>query len=196
MAKCKSVTCQTPFCSNVFLIRVDSKSKSLYCKPCKDKYPITLLKLQTEYNLLVPDLFIKVSNDFNFESGQRVAFIFGVTRQILIKWLREYVGVNSWVEFKKVYYCKSKCCYIADMSSFDVTKNPYYLINKLKKEHDICSCKYTLYKCEQPSGRVRIKDAHAPDNNKNQILIRITGPETLKKIGLVSLEKEETKEKK
>jgi hypothetical protein len=65
------------------------------------------------------------------------------------------------------------------------------LINKLKKEHGICSCKYTLYKCEQPSGRIRIKDAKAPDNNKNQILIRITGPETLNKIGLVSLEKEE-----
>lgn len=192
MIKCKSVTCQTPFCPNVFLIRVDSKSKSLYCKECKAKYPITLLKLQTEYNLLIPDLFIKVAGDFNFESGQRIAFVLGVTRQILIKWLREYLGVNSWVEFKKVYYCKSKCCYIADMSSFEVTKNPYYLITKLKKEHGICSCKYTLYKCEQPSGRVRISDGPKQDS-KDQILIRITGPETLAKIGLVSSQKEEEK---
>ena len=186
MAKCKSVPCQTPYCSNVFHIRVDSKSKSLYCKPCKDKYPITLLKLQTEYNLLIPDLFIKVANDFNFDSGQRVAYIFGVTRQILIKWLREYVGVNSWVEFKKVYYCKSKTCYIADVSNFDITKNPYYLIHKLKKEHSICSCRYTLHKEEHP-----IDGLDQPQDNKNQILIRITGPETLEKIGLVSLEPKE-----
>lgn len=189
MIKCKSVTCQTPDCSNVFLIRVDSKSKSLYCKSCKEKYPITLLKLQTEYNLLVPDLFIKVSEDFNFESGQRLAFVFGVTRQKLVQWLRKYVGVNSWVEFKKIYYCKSKCCYIADMSSFDITKNTYYLISKFKKEYGICSCRYTLYKCEQPSGRVRINDLSDTDTTKNQILIRITGPETLNKIGLVSSEK-------
>ncbi len=195
MIKCKSVNCQTPNCTNVFLIRVDSRSKSLYCKSCKEKYPITLLKLQTEYNLLVPDLFIQVSEDFNFESGQRLAFIFGVTRQKLIQWLRQYVGVNSWVEFKKIYYCKSKCCYIADMSSFDITKNSYYLISKLKKEHGICSCKYTLYKCEQPSGRVRINDQAKPGDSRDQILIQIKGPETLQKIGLVSSEKEELKGK-
>jgi hypothetical protein len=128
-----------------------------------------------------------VSNDFNFESGQTIAYIFKVTRQKLIQWLRQYVGVNSWVEFKKVYYCKSKCCYIANMDSFSVTKNPYYLITKLKKEYSICSCRYNLYKSEQPEA--------GSQDNKNQILIRITGPETLKQVGLVSLEPKEKNER-
>lgn len=193
MAKAKALVCMTPGCSNTLFVRTDSKAKSFYCKECKSKYPITLLKLQTEHNLLVPDLFIKISDDYNFSSGQTMAFIFGVTRQVLIGWLKEYLGVTSWVEFKKIYYCKSKTCFIADMSTFEVTKNPHYLIKKLKKEHNICSCRYKLFKSEQPKGRIRLNDTEV--SNKDQILIRITGPETFETLGKVSLEKPDKDEK-
>lgn len=192
MSKSKAVICDTPNCSNTMYIRIDSKMKSFYCKDCKAKYPISLLKLQTKWDLLIPELFIKTAEYYNFTSGQGLSMQFGVSRQKLIAWLRKYLGVNSWIEFKKIYFCKSKSCYITDVSSFNVTKNPYYLIHKLKKEHNVCSCKYSLHKSEQPSGTLGEVDG----STKNKILIKITGSEVLEKIGLVSLEKKDIREKK
>jgi hypothetical protein len=167
---------------------VDNQSKSVYCQQCKKDYPLTLLKLQTEYDLKVPELLIEIAKTFNFHSGEFIASVLKVPRKKFIEWLKLYVGIESWNEFKKEYYCKSSTCYIVDTDFFDITDNKYYLIHVLKKDLNVCSCIYKLSDYEKQQSRPRIiKNLMESKKGKtiskeSTILIRIPNIETLEKI--------------
>lgn len=187
MIKYKSIECCTPNCTNKVLNRVDGKYKSHYCKTCKTSYPLSILRLQTEYGVLMPDLLMEVSKTFNFHSGEFIASILKVSRKKLIEWLSEYLGIRSWSEFKKKYSCKSSTCYIINSSSFFHSKynNKYYLIQKLHREFGLCACLYRLSEYENYSSRQRILKFL---NKEQKIMINITDPAQLAELQKATIE--------
>ncbi len=171
MLKYKTIECHSPDCTNIFRVRSDGKHATKYCKTCKQTHPLKVLKLQTEYEMPIPELLVYVSRMFNFKSGEAIAGVLKVFRNVLIQWLDIYLGVKTWEEFYKKYQCKSNCCYIMSCSDLygGQYQNKYYLIQKLKKDLETCTC---LYK----SG-----------TTKDQILVKLPNEGHLQKLMEVSM---------
>ena len=146
----KAVKCFSPYCQNRVMRRVDSTKSNFFCKDCKKQYPLGILRLQVLYNLPIKNILIDVSRTYKFESVCNVASVLGVDRKVFQKWLKDIFEL-SWSEFRKEFVCQSTSCYLVKCSSlFSFRyKNKYYLVQKLKKEFNICSC---LYKDDDKKG--------------------------------------------
>lgn len=146
--KYKTQKCSSPNCDNKIYTRVDGKHPSKYCKKCKidpvtgEKVPLTVLRLQTLHELPIRELLVNICKVYSFNSGGTISMILGINKKKLEEWVKRYFNLNSWDEFKKIYKCKSNSCFIIKCSSLFSSRyqNKYYLVSKLKKDFDICSC--------------------------------------------------------
>lgn len=147
MVKYKSVVCSTPLCGKTIRVRTTRKFKYIFCADCKKDYPHTVLRVQAIFSEPVTTLLPSLMETYHFNSLGLLADFLDIFQQDLKIWLVNYVGVNSWAEFKKKYQCKSTKCGVFDCSHVPNfhrygAVNKYYLVARIKK-FGVCSCLYT-----------------------------------------------------
>lgn len=167
MVKYRFIKCSTPDCNGKIYIRTDDTKHYHYCKPCNLKYPLAILRIQTDYDLPIAEALIAVAKLYNFHSGEFIASVLKISRKKLVSWLHKFLGIHTWNEFKLKYWCKSSCCFIIDSNSpfFERFKNRYYLVKKLNEDYEYCTCLFHLTEYEAKT--------LGKDGKKDHILLKI-----------------------
>lgn len=178
MVKYRFIKCSTPDCVGKIYTRTDDTKHYHYCKPCNLKYPLSILRIQTDYELPIAEALVYVAKLYNFHSGEFIASVLKTSRKELVAWINQFLNIPTWSEFKKKYWCKSSCCFIIDSKSpfFERFKNRYYLVKKLNEDYEYCSCLFHLTKYEA--------DVLGKDGKKDHIMLKIKSHE-----GLMHLQK-------
>ena len=142
IVKYRIQNCSSPKCTERLTIRTDELEQTHYCEKCKKKYPLAVLRLQTDYELPLKELLLDVAKTYHYHSAEWIAGVLGISRKLFMAYIEEFFNMKSWEEFKKEYQCKSSTCYLVEVNNLFASRftNKYYIVKKLKKDLDVCAC--------------------------------------------------------
>lgn len=128
------VTCATPYCDNLILLREPAVSYT-FCPKCKVEHSLKILKIQVDHEKPIKEVILDARI---FKSANGMADYVGVTFVTMYNWIRKYFKM-SFQQFRRTYICKSASCYLLNISRSSYSRNDY-ILKKIRSRSNYCAC--------------------------------------------------------